>query len=143
MSESSSEDEAKKLSDEDRTWSHRVSSKRVKGSEDKKKNSSKSKTRRKRSRVSNVAADYDSGSESDYGQANRKLQPAARVPSRPRVPPIRPASNIDNSDSDENGHVPEKLQEEESGNVQDKKKSDTLRKLFSSSKGKFCLLLFT
>lgn len=47
--------------------------------------------------------------------------------------PLTRATSLDNSDSD-NGHAP-KLQEEDAGNVQDKKKSDTLRKLFSSSKG--------
>lgn len=40
----------------------------------------------------------------------------------------------DNSDSD-NSPASGKLQEEDGGNVQDKKKSDTLRKLFSSAKG--------
>lgn len=55
-----------------------------------------------------------------------------RVPPRPRAPLTR-ATSLDNSDSD-NSHAP-KLQEEDAGNVQDKKKSDTLRKLFSSSKG--------
>lgn len=40
---------------------------------------------------------------------------------------------MDNSDSD-NSSAP-KLQEEDGGNVQDKKKSDTLRKLFSTAKG--------
>lgn len=55
-----------------------------------------------------------------------------RVPPRPRIPPTRTTSP-DNSDSD-NSPTP-KLQEDDAGNVQDKKKSDTLRKLFSISKG--------
>lgn len=55
-----------------------------------------------------------------------------RVPPRPRAPPTR-ATSPENSDSD-NSPGP-KLQEEDAGNVQDKKKSDTLRKVFSSSMG--------
>lgn len=55
-----------------------------------------------------------------------------RVPPRPRAPPTR-ATSPENSDSD-NGPG-SKLQEEDAGNVQDKKKSDTLRKVFSSSMG--------
>lgn len=57
----------------------------------------------------------------------------ARVPPRPRAPLTRTTSP-DNSDSD-NSPASGKLQEEDGGNVQDKKKSDTLRKLFSSAKG--------
>ena len=56
----------------------------------------------------------------------------ARVPPRPRAPLTRTTS--DNSDSD-NSPASGKRQEEDGGNVQDKKKSDTLRKLFSSAKG--------
>lgn len=55
-----------------------------------------------------------------------------RVPPRPRIPPTRTTSP-DNSDSDNN--PASKLQEDDAGNVQDKKKSDTLRHVFSTSKG--------
>lgn len=55
-----------------------------------------------------------------------------RVPPRPRVPPTRTTSP-DNSDSDNS--PASKLQEEDAGHVQEKKKSDALRKLFSNAKG--------
>ncbi|XP_014487530.1 PREDICTED: AF4/FMR2 family member 4-like isoform X2 [Dinoponera quadriceps] len=96
--------------------------------QDKRKSSTKAKPRRPRSRMNNGDSDSESGSE--LSRSNR-IQ-VARVPPRPRAPLTR-ATSVDNSDSD-NGHAP-KLQEEDAGNVQDKKKSDTLRKLFSSSKG--------
>lgn len=54
------------------------------------------------------------------------------MPPRPRAPPTRTTSP-DNSDSDNS--PASKLQEDDAGNVQDKKKSDTLRHVFSTSKG--------
>jgi len=56
-----------------------------------------------------------------------------RVPPRPRAPPTRTTSP-DNSDSDNS--PASKLQEDDAGNVQDKKKSDTLRHVFSKNTGK-------
>jgi len=56
-----------------------------------------------------------------------------RVPPRPRAPPTRTTSP-DNSDSDNS--PASKLQEDDAGNVQDKKKSDTLRHVFSKSSAK-------
>nr|XP_050849625.1 AF4/FMR2 family member 4 isoform X3 [Vespula vulgaris] len=97
--------------------------------QDKKKSPAKAKPRRPRSRVTNMNGS-DSDSESEMATRNR-IQ-VARVPPRPRIPPTRTTSP-DNSDSD-NSPTP-KLQEDDAGNVQDKKKSDTLRKLFSISKG--------
>ncbi|KAG6803374.1 AF4/FMR2 family member 4 isoform X7 [Apis mellifera caucasica] len=91
-----------------------------------KKSPAKAKPRRSTSRVNNGS---DSDSESEI--VRNRIQ-VARVPPRPRVPPTRDTSP-ENSDSD-NSPGP-KLQEEDAGNVQDKKKSDTLRKVFSSSIG--------
>ncbi|PBC34297.1 AF4/FMR2 family member [Apis cerana cerana] len=91
-----------------------------------KKSPAKAKPRRSTSRVNNGS---DSDSESEI--VRNRIQ-VARVPPRPRVPPTRDSSP-ENSDSD-NSPGP-KLQEEDAGNVQDKKKSDTLRKVFSSSIG--------
>lgn len=54
------------------------------------------------------------------------------MPPRPRAPPTRTTSP-DNSDSDNS--PASKLQEDDAGNVQDKKKSDTLRHVFSTSRG--------
>lgn len=54
------------------------------------------------------------------------------MPPRPRAPPTRTTSP-DNSDSDNS--PASKLQEDDAGNVQDKKKSDTLRHVFSSKGG--------
>ncbi|XP_047351283.1 AF4/FMR2 family member 4 isoform X4 [Vespa velutina] len=103
--------------------------------QDKKKSPAKAKPRRPRSRVTNINGGSDSDSESEVATRNR-IQVASvhmyRVPPRPRIPPTRTTSP-DNSDSD-NSPTP-KLQEDDAGNVQDKKKSDTLRKLFSISKG--------
>lgn len=87
-----------------------------------KKSPAKAKPRRSTSRVNNGS---DSDSESEI--VRNRIQ-VARVPPRPRVPPTRDTSP-ENSDSD-NSPGP-KLQEEDAGNVQDKKKSDTLRKVFS------------
>lgn len=67
---------------------------------------------------------------------NRKLLSSDivnRVPPRPRAPPTRTTSP-DNSDSDNS--PASKLQEDDAGNVQDKKKSDTLRHVFSKGSGK-------
>ncbi|XP_066592489.1 AF4/FMR2 family member 4-like isoform X2 [Prorops nasuta] len=98
---------------------------------EKKKTSAKAKTRRSRPRVASVADNSESESETEVAVRNNRIQ-VARVPPRPRAPPTRTTSP-DNSDSD-NSPAP-KLQEDDGGNVQDKNKSDTLRKLFSSSKG--------
>ncbi|XP_033223420.1 AF4/FMR2 family member 4-like isoform X6 [Belonocnema kinseyi] len=126
--------------DEDARW-RRVSMKRNKLSEspkkqEKKKSPTKTKPRRPRSRVTNnsgLRSDSDSDSEFTSSEAmrNNRIQ-VARVPPRPRAPLARTTS--DNSDSD-NSPASGKRQEEDGGNVQDKKKSDTLRKLFSSAKG--------
>ncbi|KOX70906.1 AF4/FMR2 family member 4 [Melipona quadrifasciata] len=85
----------------------------------------KAKPRRSNTRVT-VS---DSDSESEMSVRNRQV---AWVPPRPRAPPTR-ATSPENSDSDNSPGS--KLQEEDAGNVQDKKKSDTLRKVFSSSMG--------
>ncbi|XP_074110538.1 AF4/FMR2 family member lilliputian isoform X3 [Cotesia typhae] len=144
LSISSSEDEktTSKLSasEDDARW-RRLSSKRSKLSDDssskkqdKKKSPSKVKPQRPRSRItnSNSGCASDSDSELETTLRNNRVQPVARVPPRPRAPLTR-VTSPDNSDSD-NSPTP-KLQEEDAGNVQDKKKSDTLRKLFSSAKG--------
>ncbi|KAK1131109.1 hypothetical protein K0M31_017405 [Melipona bicolor] len=90
------------------------------------KKSTKAKPRRSNTRVT-VS---DSDSESEMSVRNRQV---AWVPPRPRAPPTR-ATSPENSDSDNSPGS--KLQEEDNaGNVQDKKKSDTLRKVFSSSMG--------
>ncbi|XP_012273685.2 serine/arginine repetitive matrix protein 2 [Orussus abietinus] len=122
--------------EEDARW-RRLALKRSKLAESPKKQQEKKKTptkvkpRRPRSRVTGAAGRHsDSDSESEVALRNSRIQ-VARVPPRPRVPPVR-ATSPDNSDSDNS--PPPKLQEE-GGNVQDKKKSDTLRKLFSTSKG--------
>lgn len=142
LSISSSDDERptsknNDASDDDSRW-RRVPVKRSKIAEsptkksEKKKSPAKSKSRRPRSRVTNTSGcASDSDSESEVALRNNRIQ-VARVPPRPRAPLTR-ATSPDNSDSD-NSPAP-KLQEEDGGNVQDKKKSDTLRKLFSSSKG--------
>ncbi|XP_048511341.1 AF4/FMR2 family member lilli isoform X2 [Athalia rosae] len=93
---------------------------------EKKKTPTKTKPRGQRTRISNAAAcQDDSDSETEVRQVK-----VARVPPRPRAPPTRTCSP-DNSDSDIS---PAPKLQEERGNVQDKKKSDTLRKLFSTSK---------
>ncbi|XP_020294530.1 serine/arginine repetitive matrix protein 2 isoform X2 [Pseudomyrmex gracilis] len=99
--------------------------------QDKKKSPTKSKPRRPRSRVTNVTGGSDSDSESEISVRSSRIQ-VARVPPRPRAPPTRTTSP-DNSDSDNS--PASKLQEDDAGNVQDKKKSDTLRHVFSTSKG--------
>ncbi|KAG7198411.1 hypothetical protein KM043_005799 [Ampulex compressa] len=142
LSVSSSEDEGpptgknNSASEDDASRWRRVSIKRNKladspKKQEKKKSPTKAKPRRPRSRVTNVTGASDSDSESEVSMRNSRIQ-VARVPPRPRAPPTRTTSP-DNSDSD-NSPAP-KLQEEDAGNVQDKKKSDTLRRLFSSSKG--------
>nr|XP_012217983.1 PREDICTED: AF4/FMR2 family member 4 isoform X2 [Linepithema humile] len=105
--------------------------------QDKKKSPTKSKPRRPRSRVTNITGGSDSDSESEMSVRNSRIQVARdivcdRVPPRPRAPPTRTTSP-DNSDSDNS--PASKLQEDDAGNVQDKKKSDTLRHVFSTSKG--------
>lgn len=141
LSTSSSEDESppngknNSASEDETTRWRRVSLKRSKladspKKQDKKKSPAKGKPRRPRSRVTNVNGGSDSDSESEVATKNHIK--VARVQPRPRVPPARTTSP-DNSDSD-NSPAP-KLQEDDAGNVQDKKKSDTLRKLFSISKG--------
>ncbi|XP_011879984.1 PREDICTED: AF4/FMR2 family member 4 isoform X2 [Vollenhovia emeryi] len=99
--------------------------------QDQKKNSAKGKPRQSRSRVANVAGGSDSDSELEVSVRSNRIK-VARVPPRPRVQPTRvqPATSLDNSDSEAS-----KLQEDDAGNVQDKKKSDTLRHVFSTSKG--------
>ncbi|XP_017789637.1 PREDICTED: AF4/FMR2 family member 4 [Habropoda laboriosa] len=140
LSGSSSEDESptngktNSASEDDTTRWRRVPIKRSKladspKKQEKKKSPAKAKPRRSSSRVTNVGGS-DSDSESEMSVRNR-IQ-VARVPPRPRAPPTR-ATSPENSDSD-NSPGP-KLQEEDAGNVQDKKKSDTLRKVFSSSMG--------
>ncbi|XP_012138398.1 AF4/FMR2 family member lilliputian isoform X2 [Megachile rotundata] len=140
VSGSSSEDEGpptrknNSASEDDNARWRSVSIKRSKPADsskkqEKKKSPAKGKPRRSNSRVTNVGGS-DSDSESEMSVRNR-IQ-VARVPPRPRVPPTR-ATSPENSDSD-NSPGP-KLQEEDTGNVQDKKKSDTLRKVFSSSMG--------
>ncbi|XP_029674647.1 AF4/FMR2 family member 4 isoform X1 [Formica exsecta] len=99
--------------------------------QDKKKSPAKGKPRRPRSRVTKVTGGSDSDSESEVSVRNSRIK-VARVPPRPRAPPTRTTSP-DNSDSDNN--PASKLQEDDAGNVQDKKKSDTLRHVFSTSKG--------
>ncbi|XP_063987696.1 AF4/FMR2 family member lilli isoform X10 [Diachasmimorpha longicaudata] len=138
LSLSSSEDErpTKHSASEDESDWRRLPTKRSKlmdspKKQEKKKSPTKAKPRRPRPRVTNTsgcASDSDSESET----AHRNNRQIARVPPRPRAPPTR-ATSLDNSDSD-NSSAP-KLQEEDGGNVQDKKKSDTLRKLFSTAKG--------
>ncbi|XP_051162031.1 AF4/FMR2 family member 4-like isoform X3 [Leptopilina boulardi] len=129
--------------DDDNSRWRRVSMKRnkipesPKKSQDKKKSPIKNNSRRSRSRVTNNSgyhSETDSDSEFTNSDAvrNNRIQ-VARVPPRPRAPLTRTTSP-DNSDSD-NSPASGKLQEEDGGNVQDKKKSDTLRKLFSSAKG--------
>ncbi|XP_036147484.1 AF4/FMR2 family member lilli isoform X2 [Monomorium pharaonis] len=98
--------------------------------QDQKKNSAKGKPRQSRSRVTNITGGSDSDSESEVAVRNRIK--VARVPPRPRAPPTR-ATSPDNSDSDNSPSS--KLQEDDAGNVQDKKKSDTLRHVFSSKGG--------
>lgn len=98
--------------------------------QDKKKSPAKGKPRRPKSRVTKVTGS-DSDSESDRSVRNRIK--VARVIPRPRIPPTRTTSP-DNSDSDNN--PASKLQEDDAGNVQDKKKSDTLRHVFSKGSGK-------
>ncbi|XP_033334216.2 AF4/FMR2 family member lilliputian isoform X2 [Megalopta genalis] len=141
LSASSSEDEsppnngkATNVSDEDNSRWRRVPIKRTKladspKKQEKKKSPPKPKSRRSSSRV--AAAGSDSDSESEVSVRNSRIQ-VARVPPRPRAPPTRTTSP-ENSDSD-NSPGP-KLQEEDAGNVQDKKKSDTLRRVFSTSVG--------
>ncbi|XP_011684561.1 PREDICTED: AF4/FMR2 family member 4-like [Wasmannia auropunctata] len=99
--------------------------------QDQKKSSAKGKPRQPRSRVANVAGGSDSDSESEVSVRSNRIK-VARVPPRPRAPPTRTTSP-DNSDSDNS--PASKLQEDDAGNVQDKKKSDTLRHVFSTSKG--------
>ncbi|XP_072756554.1 uncharacterized protein Lilli isoform X2 [Anoplolepis gracilipes] len=97
--------------------------------QDKKKSPAKGKPKRPRSRVTKTGSESDS--ESEVSVRNSRIK-VARVPPRPRAPPTRTTSP-DNSDSDNN--PASKLQEDDAGNVQDKKKSDTLRHVFSTSKG--------
>ncbi|XP_053973818.1 AF4/FMR2 family member lilli isoform X1 [Hylaeus volcanicus] len=141
LSGSSSEDEnptnAKRnsASEDDTTRWRRVPIKRTKladspKKQEKKKSPAKPKSRKSSSRVATVGGS-DSDSESEVSMRNSRIQ-VARVPPRPRVPPTRTTSP-ENSDSD-NSPGP-KLQEEDTGNVQDKKKSDTLRRVFSTSVG--------
>ncbi|XP_011630139.1 AF4/FMR2 family member 4 isoform X2 [Pogonomyrmex barbatus] len=100
--------------------------------QDQKKNSAKGKPRQSR-RVTNVTGGSDSDSESEeVSVRTSNCIKVARVPPRPRAPPTRTTSP-DNSDSDNS--PASKLQEDDAGNVQDKKKSDTLRHVFSTSKG--------
>ncbi|XP_071559903.1 uncharacterized protein Lilli isoform X3 [Temnothorax nylanderi] len=99
--------------------------------QDQKKNSAKGKPRQPRSRVTNVVGGSDSDSETEVSVRSNRIK-VARVPPRPRAPPTRTTSP-DNSDSDNS--PASKLQEDDAGNVQDKKKSDTLRHVFSTSKG--------
>ncbi|XP_057318917.1 AF4/FMR2 family member lilli isoform X1 [Microplitis mediator] len=142
LSISSSEDEKTtnkhSASEDDARW-RRLSSKRNKltdsptKKQDKKKSPNKVKPQRPRSRITNNSGcASDSDSELETTLRNNRVQPVARVPPRPRAPLTR-VTSPDNSDSD-NSPTP-KLQEEDAGNVQDKKKNDTLRKLFSSAKG--------
>ncbi|XP_076676576.1 AF4/FMR2 family member lilliputian isoform X3 [Andrena cerasifolii] len=142
LSGSSSEDESpaatrknNSASEDDTTRWRRVPIKRSKladspKKQEKKKSPTKAKSRRSSSRVTNVVGGSDSDSESEVSVRNSRQ--IAWVPPRPRAPPTRTTSP-ENSDSD-NSPGP-KLQEEDAGNVQDKKKSDTLRKVFSSSMG--------
>ncbi|XP_050581990.1 AF4/FMR2 family member lilli isoform X6 [Bombus affinis] len=141
LSASSSEDERppnrknNSASDDDNTRWRRMPIKRSKladspKKQEKRKSPAKAKPRRSNSRVTNVGGGSDSDSESELSVRNR-IQ-VARVPPRPRAPPTR-ATSPENSDSDNSPGS--KLQEEDAGNVQDKKKSDTLRKVFSSSMG--------
>ncbi|XP_015432516.1 PREDICTED: AF4/FMR2 family member 4 isoform X2 [Dufourea novaeangliae] len=140
LSGSSSEEETtptrknNSASDDDTSRWRRVSIKRNKladspKKQEKKKSPTKAKSRRSSSRV--TAAGSDSDSESEVSVRNSHIQ-VARVPPRPRLPQTRTTSP-ENSDSD-NSPGP-KLQEEDAGNVQDKKKSDTLRRVFSTSVG--------
>ncbi|XP_011158901.1 AF4/FMR2 family member lilli isoform X3 [Solenopsis invicta] len=100
--------------------------------QDQKKNSAKGKPRQPRSRVTNVTGGgSDSDSETEMSVRSNRIK-VARVPPRPRAPPTRTTSP-DNSDSDNS--PASKLQEDDAGNVQDKKKSDTLRHVFSSKGG--------
>ncbi|KAG5319880.1 AFF4 protein, partial [Acromyrmex heyeri] len=99
--------------------------------QDQKKSSAKGKPRQPRSRVTNVTGGSDSDSESEVSVRSNRIK-VARVPPRPRAPPTRTTSP-DNSDSDNS--PASKLQEDDAGNVQDKKKSDTLRHVFSTSRG--------
>ncbi|KAL0111583.1 hypothetical protein PUN28_013046 [Cardiocondyla obscurior] len=99
--------------------------------QDQKKNSGKGKPRQPRPRVTNVTGCSDSDSEEEVSVRSNRIK-VARVPPRPRVPPTRTTSP-DNSDSDNS--PASKLQEDDAGNVQDKKKSDTLRHVFSSKGG--------
>ncbi|XP_011068797.1 PREDICTED: serine/arginine repetitive matrix protein 1-like [Acromyrmex echinatior] len=99
--------------------------------QDQKKSSAKGKPRQPRSRVTNVNGGSDSDSESEMSVRSNRIK-VARVPPRPRAPPTRTTSP-DNSDSDNS--PASKLQEDDAGNVQDKKKSDTLRHVFSTSRG--------
>ncbi|XP_018301477.1 AF4/FMR2 family member 4 isoform X3 [Mycetomoellerius zeteki] len=99
--------------------------------QDQKKSSAKGKPRQPRSRVTNVTGGSDSDSESEVSLRSNRIK-VARVPPRPRAPPTRTTSP-DNSDSDNS--PASKLQEDDAGNVQDKKKSDTLRHVFSTSRG--------
>ncbi|XP_018348554.1 PREDICTED: AF4/FMR2 family member 4 isoform X2 [Trachymyrmex septentrionalis] len=99
--------------------------------QDQKKSSAKGKPRQPRSRVTNVTGGSDSDSESEMSVRSNRIK-VARVPPRPRAPPTRTTSP-DNSDSDNS--PASKLQEDDAGNVQDKKKSDTLRHVFSTSRG--------
>ncbi|XP_043253602.1 AF4/FMR2 family member lilli isoform X2 [Colletes gigas] len=141
LSGSSSEDENptnvkhNSASEDDTTRWRRVPIKRSKPADspkkqEKKKSPAKPKSRKSSSRVANVGGS-DSDSESEVSVRNSRIQ-VARVPPRPRAPPTRTTSP-ENSDSD-NSPGP-KLQEEDAGNVQDKKKSDTLRRVFSTSVG--------
>ncbi|XP_011345805.1 AF4/FMR2 family member 4 isoform X3 [Ooceraea biroi] len=149
VSASSSDDESSppsrknnnSASEDDAARWRRVAIKRNKLSDspkkqDKKKSPSKGKPRRPRSRVNNVSGVPDSDSEAEIDLEavirNNRIQ-VARVPPRPRAPPTRAASP-ENSDSDNS--PASKLQEDDAGNVQDKKKSDTLRHVFSKSGGK-------
>ncbi|XP_018367072.1 PREDICTED: AF4/FMR2 family member 4 isoform X2 [Trachymyrmex cornetzi] len=99
--------------------------------QDQKKSSAKGKPRQPRSRVTNITGGSDSDSESEVSVRSNRIK-VARVPPRPRAPPTRTISP-DNSDSDNS--PASKLQEDDAGNVQDKKKSDTLRHVFSTSRG--------
>ncbi|KAK0167508.1 hypothetical protein PV327_004898 [Microctonus hyperodae] len=142
LSISSSDDERvinkqHSTSEDDARW-RKIATKRNKLADspakklEKKKSPAKVKPRRPRSRVTNTSGcASDSDSESETTIRNNRIQ-VARVPPRPRAPLTR-VTSPDNSDSD-NSPTP-KLQEEDAGNVQDKKKSDTLRKLFSTAKG--------
>ena len=138
LSVSSSDDERPatkntSASDEELRW-RRAPSKRSKNSEsptkksEKKKNPVKSKSRRPSSRVPNTSG-CASDSDSD-AVVNPKL--AERLNPRARTRSGR-TSSMDDSDSDDSSAP--NHQEEDAGNVQDKKKSDTIRRLFSSAKG--------